>query len=221
MKYDEMKSESSLDPFRLYYEAQILKLVQKMGPVKGDKILDAGCGNRARFKEGLESLGYSYVGIDRDVSDGNAALLRFDFDDGFPSLSFNHLICVNSLQTFGKPYQFCRHLARAIQKNGQVLITLPNRGGLHYGIWKVMDKFFYREGTVTNDVTEKRLLSVLSEDGFHLEEKGGIMAFPNQLGLASPRFLQPLWIWMDQRLDKLFKGKPKLHSYTYFIFRKE
>ena len=207
--------------FSTYYEEQILRLIRKMRLPKGDRVLDAGCGSHARFQSAIESLGYSYVGIDREPPEGNNNTLRFDFNQGFPTIDFDHLICINSLQTFEKGEDFMERVAKGVKRGGKVFLTLPNRKSFHYRLWKWMDRYVYHDHSFINPLTEQSVAAFFEKQGFRLLERGGVMAFPNQVGLISPSFLQPLWVRVDDWLDWLFKRKANRYSYTYLILTRE
>ena len=208
------------EPFCLHYEAQIADLVKEMGLQQGEIVADAACGRRARFQPWIESLGYSYVGIDREIPEGSGSVHRFDLNEGFPEIRFDHLICINSLQVFEKPHEFLRHMAGALRKGGKILLTLPNCRSFHYRLWRRMDRFVYHGNSFVNGLSEQDVVDFLEQNGFRLEKKGGVMAFPNQLGLASPLFLQRMWVRTDRWLANQFKGSLKRYSYTYFIAQK-
>lgn len=129
------------------------------------KILDYGCGN-GNISMPVASLGYTTIGIDIDENSIRQAQkanqfknLRYalgDLDLFQDSEKFNAIIASEVLEHFENPEQILQRLTQNLDKNGLIIITIPNG----YCIEELIRRFLVKTkaGNFIRKILKKNIL---------------------------------------------------------------
>jgi SAM-dependent methyltransferase len=97
----------------------------------GTRVGDLGCGEQP-FREEVEQLGGSYIGI--DLTQNRDASVEVLADAGalpFPENHFDVILCTELLEHLADPRRAIAEMARVIRKTGRVILTVPFMYPLH------------------------------------------------------------------------------------------
>ena len=102
---------------------QMLSVVPKVDPTDGLVALDIGCGeNRQRFKEGLETLGYTSVGI--DIFGQAPDILADAHSLPFKDESFDVIMSSAVFEHLKNPFVAMKELYRVAKPNAKIYLVI-------------------------------------------------------------------------------------------------
>ncbi len=118
----------------------VLQCVREAGAWPGSRLLEVGCGDGALCGVLHSRLGAAVTGV--DTSDKGLALARQMFkqrgwagdfrqvggyDTGFPSASFDVVVCSDVIEHVDDPHAMLREIRRLLVPGGRLVITTPIR----------------------------------------------------------------------------------------------
>ena len=111
-------------------------------PLEG-RALDVGCG-RQPFRKELESIGYSYTGVDVQQNPEGMVDIICAIDEALPveltiNGRFNFVLCTEVMEHVADWDMAFRNLATLVAEGGRLLITCPHFYQLHeepYDFWR-------------------------------------------------------------------------------------
>lgn len=128
---------------RYAFAVESRALLKAIGPVRGSKVLDAGCGT-GRFSEALSRAGATVSGLDRDLAMLRVATDRRDaplvLGDAlalpFADRVFDVAVAVTLCEFAAQPERVVGELARVTRRGGRIVIGALNRASP----WGVMHR---------------------------------------------------------------------------------
>lgn len=124
---------------------QLLYVISFLKPQKGEKILDAGCGNGIYCLEISDKYKSSCVGVDVDKSRIKLAKLQADSlklssefelmsltDLKFPDNLFDKVFSVQTLQFIKDDKKAVREIGRVLKKGGLLILSFPGEKYYRY-----------------------------------------------------------------------------------------
>ncbi len=169
--YDEFNS----DP----YGSQV-KVIELVGNDK--KVLEIGCAS-GRISKRLANNGCTVTGIEIDEDSSYEArkycqdVINADIetleDLGYPDNYFDVILFSNVLEHLRSPLEVIKKLKKYLNKNGYIVVALPNIANIFIRMKLLRGKFEYEESGILDNshlrfFTEKSARELLSEGGFNI-----------------------------------------------------
>jgi SAM-dependent methyltransferase len=134
--------EQFIVPLLRWHIEQVLANYAALPP-PGARVLDVGCG-RQPFRKTLESLGYSYTGIDVQQNPENTVDVICAIDEPLPEWliscgPFHFVLCTEVMEHVADWDRAFKNLAALMEQGGRLLITCPYFYLLHeepYDFWR-------------------------------------------------------------------------------------
>ena len=124
--------------------------------IKGDKILDVGCG-RGQFME-LNPYKKEIIGLEVEKQSQHENIIIGDATKKlpFPDNTFDTVTLFHVLEHFDKPMKALIEIKRIIKSNGRIVIVVPNYSYRH----------FYEEYTHVRPWPKKAVFGILVDAGY-------------------------------------------------------
>jgi SAM-dependent methyltransferase len=134
--------EQFIVPLLRWHIEQVLANYAALPPL-GARVLDVGCG-RQPFRKTLESLGYSFTGIDVQQNPENTVDVICAIDESLPEGlvsrgPFHFVLCTEVMEHVADWDRAFNNLAALMEQGGRLLITCPYFYPLHeepYDFWR-------------------------------------------------------------------------------------
>ncbi len=105
-----------------------LPLIQEY--VRGDLLLDVGCGYMAIRRE-IEALGMEYHGLDIRPIEGVQYVMDAQEMKGVPSDTFDAVLCLEVLEHVEFPQKVMREIHRVLRPGGALVLSVPHLSRIH------------------------------------------------------------------------------------------
>lgn len=184
--YDQVLSKRDI---QYYWHKKRFETITAMIPKINGRVLDIGC-NGGTFSEVIRmAVGKAdLVGVDINKQSVKYAAqknndIMFMVADGqrlpFRNRSFNLITCIETLEHVLRPEFILRETNRCLQKEGQIVLLVPNSESFLFRIiwhfWTKFGKGRVWEEAHLNEFGEETLLALIAKFGFKLVEKNRIL----------------------------------------------
>lgn len=207
---------STYDNFNSNPYGSQVKVIELVG--KNKKVLEIGCAS-GRISKRLSENGCSVVGVEIDkksaikaekfchkvINSDIEALEKLDYPNNY----FDVILLSNVLEHLHSPPKVLKNLKKYLNKNGYIVVVLPNIANIIIRINLLFGKFDYEESGILDKThlrffNEKSSKNLLKEAGFKITKFDIVPAIP--------------LIYKNQKLQyKFAKIRPNLFSSEFLM----
>ena len=194
------------------------------------EVLDIGCGEGFLAVE-LAKNGNRVTGVDALPEAAKSAALddyySADLDDGLDGVvrringkRFDRVLLLDILEHLRNPGRILEQCHELVQKNGQVIVSVPNIANIHTRLLLMMGKFDYTErglldSTHVRFYTRKTAKAMLEQAGYRIVgQKMAVVPIELALGI-SPKTI--LFKMLNRMLGALTALMPTLFGYQIIL----